>query len=185
LFTTAPLDRNRELPPVVFPNVVVPDAFSVRVSRVTDAFGMLRPPCVLVTPVPVHDPPVHVNGVVKLMTPVLVIVPALKFVLADEIVSIPEPKFIVAPIKFTVPGPVIGPLWTNVPLLNARMPAAVAAVYVPEHAVPQLPPPEKLNVPVLPITLPALLKVTPTVSLAPPVISNVPALLNVGRTPPL
>src|SRR5580692_1900818 len=110
LFTTAPFSRYRVLPPVAFPNVVVPDAFSVRVSRNTVPFGMLMPPCVLVVPVPVHDPPVHVNGVVKLRIPVFVIVPALKFVVADDIVSIPEPKFIVAPLKFTVPVPLIGPV---------------------------------------------------------------------------
>src|SRR5580692_6273690 len=109
LFTAAPLDMYRKLPPVAFPNVVVPEAFNVRVSRNTVLLGMLRPACVLVVPVPVHDPPVHVNSVVKLMLPVFVIVPALKFVVADEIVSIPEPKFIVAPLKFTVPAPLMGP----------------------------------------------------------------------------
>src|SRR4029077_1506813 len=110
LFNTAPFCRNRLLPPVVFPNVVVPEAFSVRVSRNTLPFGMLIPPCVLVVPVPVQDPPFHVNSVAKLMIPVLVIVPAMKFVVADDIVSVPEPKFIVAPLKFTVPEPLIGPL---------------------------------------------------------------------------
>src|SRR6266852_1449357 len=52
LFTTAPFVRNRMLPPVVFPNVVVPGAFSVRVSRNTVPLGMLIPPFVFVTPVP-------------------------------------------------------------------------------------------------------------------------------------
>jgi len=90
--------------------VVVPDAFSVRVSRTTAAFGMLRPVSVFVVPVPAHEPPVHVSSVVKLMLPVSVIVPELNIVVTDEIVSIPEPKSIVAPLKFTVPGPLIGPL---------------------------------------------------------------------------
>src|SRR4029077_11333001 len=128
-------------------------------------------------PVPLITPPVQVNCVVKLRIPVFVIVPALKFVVAEEIVSVPEPKSIVAPLKFTVPVPLIGPLCTNVPLENAMIPAP--AVYVPEQPVPQLPPPEKFNVPLLLITLPVLLNTTLIVLLIPPVICNVPALLNV------
>src|SRR4029077_12980483 len=62
---------------------------------------------------------------------------------------------------------------------------AAPAVYVPGQIVPQLPPPEKVNVPLLPITVPVLLKGTLTVLLVPPVISNVPALLNAGAAPPL
>jgi hypothetical protein len=109
LFTTAPFCRNSSAPETL-PNVVVPDAFNVRVSRTREPLGMLMPPFVLVMPVPVHDPPVQFSTVVKFTLPVLVIVPALKFTLVVEIVSIPEPKFIVAPLKFTVPKPLIGPL---------------------------------------------------------------------------
>src|SRR6266404_2094317 len=183
LLITAPFRRDRMLPPVALPNVVVPGAFSVRVSRITLALGRLIPPLALVTPVPLIVPPVHANCVVKLMIPVFVIVPALKFVVAEEIVSVPEPKSIVAPLKFTVPVPLIGPLCTNVPPENAIVPAP--AVYVPEQPVPQLPPPEKFNVPLLPITLPVLLNATLTVLDTPPVICNVPALLNAAVAPPL
>src|SRR6266404_666327 len=78
LLITAPFRRNRALPPVAFPNVVVPGAFSVRVSRITLALGRLIPPLALVTPVPLIVPPVHVSKPVRVTLPVPDRVPALR-----------------------------------------------------------------------------------------------------------
>src|SRR6266851_9121659 len=61
----------------------------------------------------------------------------------------------------------------------------VPAVYVPEQPVPQLPPPEKASVPAFAFTVPLLLNTTRMSLATPPVIWNVPALLNVGAAPPL
>ncbi len=77
LFTTAPFDRYRPLPPVAFPNVVVPDAFSVRVSRNTLVLEMLIPPLALVAPVPFIAPPVQLNSPVIANVPAPVKVPPL------------------------------------------------------------------------------------------------------------
>src|SRR5437899_156928 len=69
---------------VVLPKVVVAETLSVRVSRKGWPEGTLIPPLVFVTPVPLITPPVQVNCVVKFRIPVLVIVPALKFVVAVD-----------------------------------------------------------------------------------------------------
>src|SRR5260370_39605180 len=53
-----------------------------------------------------------------------------------------------------------------------------AAVYVPVQPAPQVPPPVKLNVPALAFTVPVLLNAMLILSLVPPVICNVPALLS-------
>src|SRR5713226_4054675 len=77
LLITAPLCRNRLLPPVAFPNVVVPDAFSVRMSRNTLTLGMLIPPLALVAPAPPIVPPDQVNSPVIANVPAPVKVPPL------------------------------------------------------------------------------------------------------------
>src|SRR5580692_686745 len=80
LFTTAPFSRYRVLPPVVaFPNVVVPDAFSFRVSRNKVPFGILIPPLVFVVPAPLIVPPDQVNSPVIARVPAPVSVPPLSF----------------------------------------------------------------------------------------------------------
>src|SRR5882672_19396 len=94
LLITAPFRRNRLLPPVAFPNVVVPDAFSVRVSRITLALGRLIPPLAFVTPVPLIVPPVQVSGPLRLTAPVPLSVPPLKFV---------APCTVLAPLSVKVP----------------------------------------------------------------------------------
>src|SRR6516225_8183574 len=79
LFTTAPFSRNKLLPPtVVLPNVVAPETFSVRVSRITEAAGRLIPPLAFVVPVPLCvPPPDQVNSPVMTKIPVPVSVPPL------------------------------------------------------------------------------------------------------------
>src|SRR5216683_2461961 len=115
LFTTAPVDRNRPLPPVAFPNVVVPDAFSVRVSRVTLALGMLIPPFAFVTPAPLIVPPVQVSKPLTVTVEVPVNVPPekvsaemltapptlLKF--AVPLLMVSAPALVNVPVKFAVP----------------------------------------------------------------------------------
>src|SRR4029077_11381826 len=80
LLITAPFRSDRMLPPVALPNVVVPGAFSVRVSRITLALGRLIPPLVFVTPVPLITPPVQVSKPVRVTLPVPDRVPALRLV---------------------------------------------------------------------------------------------------------
>src|SRR5713101_9825288 len=80
LLITAPFRRNRLLPPAVFPNVVVPDAFSVRVSRSTLPLGILIPPLAFVTPVPLMVPPVQVSKPVRVTVPTPDRMPPLRFV---------------------------------------------------------------------------------------------------------
>src|SRR4029077_13209429 len=96
LFTTAPLCRNRPLPPVAFPNAVVPDAFSVRVSRNTLTFGMLIPPLAFVTPAPLIVPPVQVNRPLTVTVEVPVNVPPDK--VSTEVLTAPPTL-----LKFAVP----------------------------------------------------------------------------------
>src|SRR4029077_17614559 len=113
LFTTAPLDRNRPLPPVAFPNVVVPATFSVRVLRDTLTLGTLIPPLALVPPAPFIVPPVQVSRPVRAAVPVPDRAPPLRFVapctvLAPLSVSVPPLTFkalanVAAPV--TVSGP--------------------------------------------------------------------------------
>src|SRR5689334_2194103 len=51
-FSVAPFTITKVGPPAVEPKVLVPLAFTVRVSNVGKAGGMLMPPLALVTPVP-------------------------------------------------------------------------------------------------------------------------------------
>src|SRR5712692_6432389 len=115
LLITAPLCRNRLLPPVAFPNVVVPDAFSVRMSRNTLTLGMFIPPLALVAPVPFIVPPVQFSRPLTLTVEVPVNVPPervsaevvtapptlLKFAVPPLIVS--APALVKVPVKFAVP----------------------------------------------------------------------------------
>src|SRR5229473_7369189 len=105
LFTTAPLDRNSPLPPTALPNVVVPDAFSVRMFRDTLALGMFIPPFVFVVPVPVHVPPVQVSRPVRVTLPV------------------PDRP----PLRFVAPCTVLAPLSVSVPPVMFKALANVAA----------------------------------------------------------
>src|SRR5260370_1138230 len=111
LFTTAPVDRNRPLPPVAFPNVVVPDTFSVRASRNTLTLGMLIPPLALVTPAPLIVPAVQVSKPVRVTLPVPDRVPPLRFV---------APCTVLAPLSVSVP-----PLMFKA-LANAAAPVTVS-----------------------------------------------------------
>src|SRR5713101_7762091 len=76
------------------------------------------------------------------------------------------------------------PLSANVPPAKLNVPP-LATLNEPAHAVVQLPPPEKISVPAFAFTVPLLLNTTLTVLDTPPVICNVPALLNVLAVPPL
>src|SRR5580693_8636155 len=106
------------------------------------------------------NPPVQLNGVSKSITPGAepAKVPVVIFIVVAEMVSTPVPKSIVAPAKFTVPVPLIGPLCMNKPLVKAIV-APVPAVYIPGQPEPQFPPPLNASVPLLPNTVPVLLKV--------------------------
>jgi hypothetical protein len=115
LFTTAPFDMTRTPPPVAFPNVVVPEAFNVRVSRNTSAFGMLIPPLALVTPVPLIVPPDQFSRPLTVKFEVPVNVPPdkvsvevltapptlLKF--AVPLLMVSAPALVNVPVKFAVP----------------------------------------------------------------------------------
>jgi len=98
-------------------------------------------------------------------------------------VSVEEPKFNVAPLKFTMPAPLNSPLTANVPAWKFKVPLAPGD-QLPAQVLPQLPPPNKVIVPLLTVTDPVLLNGTFSVLLpVPPVFSNVPALLNTGVPP--
>jgi hypothetical protein len=76
------------------------------------------------------------------------------------------------------------PLSANVPPAKLNVPP-LATLNDPAHAVAQLPPPERISVPAFAFTVPLLLNATLIVLETPPVICNVPALLNVLAVPPL
>src|SRR5260370_30337300 len=76
------------------------------------------------------------------------------------------------------------PLSANVPAAKLSVPP-LATLNEPAHAVVQLPPPEKIRVPAFALTVPVLLNATLMLLETPPVIWNVPALLNVAAVPPL
>src|SRR5260370_28717325 len=115
LFTTAPFDRYRPLPPVAFPNVVVPDAFSVRVSRNTLVLETLIPPLAFVAPVPFIAPPIQLSRPLTVTVEVPVNVPPekvsaemltapptlLKF--AVPLLMVSAPALVNVPVKFAVP----------------------------------------------------------------------------------
>ena len=95
----------------------------------------------------------------------------------------------VAPLKLTVPCPLIAPLSANVRLENCSV-APLFTVQDPAHVLPHVPPPPKLSVPALAATVPVLLNAIGlfTVLVAAvvlvPVFSNVPLLLNAVPVPP-
>jgi hypothetical protein len=163
---------------------------------------MLIPPLALVTPVPLIVPPDQVNTPVIAKVPAPVSVPELSFrdanvtVVPVANVTVPPVMLFVAvlrlelALKFTTPAEkfaVPAPL-TEDPALKLKVPLeklseAPEAALKPDASVP---PPEKVScVPAFATTVPplVLLNATLTVSLVPPVISNVPALLNVGDAP--
>src|SRR5712691_9801142 len=76
------------------------------------------------------------------------------------------------------------PLNANVPAAKLNIPP-LPTLNDPAHPAVQLPPPEKISVPAFAFTVPLLLNTTLTVLDTPPVICNVPALLNVLAVPPL
>src|ERR1700741_4813286 len=141
---TAPLAMSSE--PTVPDQVAVPLLFNVRKKSATfEDAGKLIPAFALVVALvpathadPLSEehivPPVQFNSVEKFRTPgaAPARVPALKFTVVVEIVSVPVPKFMVAPLKFTVPAPLIGPLCPNT-LAPKLMAAPVPAVNVPEQ----------------------------------------------------
>src|SRR4029077_5856519 len=96
LFTTAPVDRNSPLPPVAFPNVVVPDTFNVRASSVTLALGMLIPPLAFVTPAPFIAPPDQAVSPLTVTVEVPVNVPPVR--VSAEVLTAPPTL-----LKFAVP----------------------------------------------------------------------------------
>src|SRR5882724_1534607 len=184
--------------PAVPDQVAVPLLFSVRkASAIFVPEGKLIPAFILVVAlapatqdVLVRDehivPPDQFSIVEKFRTPgaAPARVPALKFTLAVEIVVVPAPKFMVAPLKFRVPVPLRGPLCPNMPLPKLMIPGVVA-VNIPEQVDPQFPPPVNENVEAFPSTVPVLLNGTPiVVVVVPPVFSYVPAVLNATGFPP-
>jgi|SRR6516164_7578002 len=110
-----------------FPDqVAVPLLFNVRKASTTLADWKLIPPFALVlalapdkqldTFTDAHiAPPLQFKSVLKFKTPgdAPPTMPAVKFTVEVEIVSVPVPKSIVAPAKSTAPVPVIGPLWAK------------------------------------------------------------------------
>src|ERR1700756_3476245 len=193
---TAPLAMSSE--PTAPDQVAVPLLFNVRkkIATFADA-GKLIPAFALVVALvpPMQLPPLSVEHIVppdqfntleKFRIPgaAPAKIPPVKFILEVEMVSVPVPKSIVAPLKFTVPAPLIAPLCPNT-LLAKLIAAPGPAVNIPEQVDPQFPPPVKDRVPLLPSTVPVLLKLRPIVVVAaPPVFSNVPALLNTTAVPP-
>src|SRR5246127_1109090 len=171
---TAPLAMSSE--PTAPDQVAVPLLFNVRkkIATFADA-GKLIPAFALVVALvpPMQLPPLSVEHIVppdqfntleKFRIPgaAPAKIPPVKFMVEVEMVSVPVPKSIVAPAKFTVPAPLIGPLCPNT-LAPKLMAAPVPALKVPEHVDPQFPPPVNDKVPLLPSTVPVLLKFSPTV----------------------
>jgi hypothetical protein len=156
--------------------VAVPLLFNVRKESATlEPLGKLIPAFAFVVAsvpetqdTPVRDehivPAVQFSGVAKFRIPGAAppTVPAVKFTVAVEMVSVPVPKSIVAPPKFTVPAPLIGPLCANTPLTKLIVPP-LPAVYVPAQLDPQFPPPENENVALLPSTVPVFWNGAPIV----------------------
>src|SRR5216683_5860606 len=70
------------------------------------------------------------------------------------------------------------PLSANVPPPKLSVPT-LGTLKEPAHVAAQLPPPKKRRVPALAFTVPVLLNTTLTLLEVPPIIWNVPALLNV------
>src|SRR5260370_8134759 len=101
LFTIAPFIRVRLLPPAAFPNVVVPDTFSVRVSRACWPEGRLIPPLAFVAPAPLIVPPVQVSKPMRVTLPV-----------PDR----PPPP----PLRFVAPSTVLAPFSVRVPPLRFK-----------------------------------------------------------------
>src|SRR5215469_5356296 len=131
-------------------------------------------------------PPAQLSGVVKSITPGAAppTIPVVRLTVVAEITSVPIPKSMIAPLKFTMPGPVMAPLCWNNPPAKLRVPPAFVE-YVPGHPEAQLPPPDIDNVPLDAMTWFLLLKGTLMVeTAAPPVFSNVPLLLNATAAPP-
>src|SRR5215471_10411085 len=137
--------------------VVVCLAFSVRNASVTEAALKFSPASAFVVALlPARQldaftvehiaPPFQFSSVVKLRTPGAEPprIPAVKFTVLVEITVVPMPKSMVAPAKFTVPVPVIGPVCRNKPPLKESAPLPVA-VYIPGHPDPHDPPPENVN----------------------------------------
>ena len=122
LLTIAPFWRF--IPPAVPDQVVVPLLFSVRKAKTGLAeFLKLIPAFALVVALAADKqlvafidehiaPLLQFKGVLKFKTPGAAppMMPAVKFTVEVEIVSVPDPKSIAAPPKTTVPVPLIGPL---------------------------------------------------------------------------
>src|SRR5215471_15863248 len=109
--------------PALPDQVAVPLLFIVRKASTTLADWKLIPAFALVVALAPDKqldtftiehiaPPLQFKSVLKFTTPgdAPPMMPAVKFTVEVEIVSVPVPKSIVAPPKFTVPMPVIGPL---------------------------------------------------------------------------
>src|SRR6202035_1483293 len=125
VLTPAPFSTN--IFPAAPDQVVVPPAFKVRLERTTLAeAGKLKPAFALTVAfvpfmqdVPLSDeqmnPPDQFSGVEKFRIPGAdpARVPFVKFTVVAEMVVVPVPKSIVAPMKFTVPVPLIGPPCAN------------------------------------------------------------------------
>ena len=138
MWMTAPLESVSK--PFVPDQVAVPLLFSSRKARATLAEdGKLMPPLALVVAlapaghpfrltVEHNVPPVQFNAVEKLRIPGAAPprTPLVKFTVAVVMVCVPVPKSIVAPLKFTVPAPVIGPLCRNKPPAKLTVPPSPA-----------------------------------------------------------
>jgi hypothetical protein len=120
-FNVAPFSIKNIAPPVLEPKVLVPAAFTVRVSKVGKAGGMLMPPLALVIPVPLI---VAFDQVVRPVT-VRVAVP----------VNVP-------PFRFRTDA-VLVPLRVRVPLLIVRV------VNVAEPLMVRGPPEKFMGAPVV------------------------------------
>src|SRR6266446_6974590 len=139
---------------------------------------LTAPPTLLKSAVPplMVSAPALVNVPVKFAVPPLTVVP-------PGMLYVPV-RFSVPPLKITAPAPLMLPPSANVPPAKLNVPP-LPTLNDPAHPVVQLPPPEKISVPAFAFTVPLLLNATLTVLDTPPVICNVPALLNVLAVPPL
>src|SRR5712692_5134850 len=137
LLITAPLCRNRLLPPVAFPNVVVPDAFSVRMSRNTLTLGMFIPPLALVAPVPFIVPLVQLSKPVRVTMPVPDRVPPPRFVAPCTVLA--PFSVIVPPLMFKALANVAAPVTVSGPDVKLIVELATKLAMVWLAAVPREP----------------------------------------------
>src|SRR6267378_4082890 len=199
LLITAPLCTSSVAPAVELPKVVIPETFSVRVSRTACGEVKLIPPFALVAPAPVIVPPVQFKSPVTTKLPTPVNVPPLRYrdarvtVAPVANVTVPEMMLFVTvlrlelALKFTAVAEklAVPPPLTEDPALKLKVPlekfsvAPKAALKVPAS----VPLRGSFGVPPSAFPAPLLLTAAPRGWAIPPVISNVRDLWTVGPPP--